>query len=133
MSANDRPATMAYDGRRKCLEELLRSKQSGQFHRDLAVWADEQGLCTRTAKDYWYRAVWKGLIEINGDTWRICEQEYRPKTRRSAIRADAFERVEVRAKMESGPCRQNCPYPLDTDCRDCITFRSLREKDFLEE
>lgn len=36
----------------------------------MSIWADEQGLCTRTAKQYWQRAVWKGLIQINGDTWK---------------------------------------------------------------
>lgn len=133
MSANERPATMAYDGRRRHLEEFLRLKQSGQFHRDLAVWADEQGLCTRTAKDYWYRAVWRELIEINGDTWKWCGEEYRPKIKRSAKTADAFERVEIRSKMETGPCRHNCTKAVDTDCRTCANFVNLKNKSFLQD
>jgi hypothetical protein len=70
LSVNERESTLGYDNRRRHLEGFLRSKKSGSYHRDMATWGDLQGLCTRTTKAYWQRAVWKGLIEINGDNWR---------------------------------------------------------------
>ena len=70
MSANEREANQIYGRRRRHLENFLRSHQSGLYSRDLAIWADEQELCTRTAKEYWHRAEMKGLVEIIGDHWK---------------------------------------------------------------
>ena len=90
MSVNDREATMGYDNRRRHLERYLKALKSGRYHDDLAKWADDQGLCTRTAKQYWQRAVWKGLIVINGDQWIWVAKES----------PDDTESKENMAKME---------------------------------
>lgn len=88
-SADERESTMAYARRRKHLEEFLRSKQSGKYHKDLSIWADELGLCTRTAKQYLQRMVWRGLIEISGENWKwigdrqVAETEVKPTPKES--------------------------------------------------
>lgn len=46
------------------------------------------------------------------------------------------EDADFRAKMLAGPCAGGCPpgeVEENPDCSQCITFRSLRNKDFLKE
>ena len=100
LSLHDKSATIAYDNRRRHLERFLKTRKSGSYHRELAIWADEQGLCTRTAKQYWQRTVWKGLIEINGDSWKLITDNTRTlknegkKTGQEAI-VEAIEETAV--------------------------------------
>jgi hypothetical protein len=47
--------------------------------------------------------------------------------------SDLVEEYMIREKMLAGPCMHDCPLPKDTDCRQCIRFLSLRNRDFLEE
>jgi hypothetical protein len=108
MSLHEKEANIAYDGRRRHLENFLKSRRLGPYHYDMSSWADEQGLCTRTAKQYWQRVVWKGLIQINGDTWKwIAEDtgpnvtEEPPETFTEYTRKEKEIRIrnELRAKL----------------------------------
>jgi len=69
-------AMRGYNQRRKNLEEFLRSRQSGVYSEDFAIWADSVNLCTRTAKEYWHRAEDRELIEINGNSWKWIAGEH---------------------------------------------------------
>jgi hypothetical protein len=47
--------------------------------------------------------------------------------------SDIIERRIIREKMIAGPCTRNCPLPKNTDCRRCIRFLSLKNKEFSKE
>jgi len=125
MSVDEKEATMAYDRRRKHLEVFLKSKQSGQYYRDMAVWADEQGLCTRTAKQYWQRAVWKGIIEINGDKWKWVPN-------RSPAKTEAQEPLKLESRYNVETMRHELmPEEEDENVAEYLTTK--RENKIKEE
>jgi hypothetical protein len=119
VSVNERESTIGYDNRRRHLEGFLRSKKSGSYHRDMATWGDLQGLCTRTTKAYWQRAVWKGLIEINGDNWRWIANE----------NTDGIEPREGSRKMEKRFNIDTMQYELMPEEDDANAIEYLKDKE----
>jgi len=108
------------------------------------------GLCHRTAKEYWDAGETLGIIRIvfekKQKNWEFCgpadeengarveqtrKDDSEKKQRLSAKAKDFFERMEIREKMEAGPCRHSCDMDSNTDCRSCIKLRSLKDKGFL--
>lgn len=67
----------------------------------------------------------------------IGEEEPQPKlTLGEIIDNKMKESAHLKEKMLAGPCAGGCPpgeVEEDPDCRQCTAFRSLKNKDFLEE
>jgi hypothetical protein len=125
------------------LNAFWREKKRGPFKGDFIDFCIDFGLSDRTAREsYWDRAEIKGIIRIVYEKkmkfWEYCdspgqEEETEEEEPKVSAKTPAWERVEIRSKMEFGPCRGSCTKPLNEDCRDCITFRSLKNKNFLQE
>jgi hypothetical protein len=151
MSSDDRPATRAFKDRFNNVKSVWKERQRGPYDRDLTEWRIEMGLCHRTAKEYWDAGETLGIIRIVFEKrekfWEYCEPDHREETtteymqRKSAGRKpklsgtakEFFERMELREKMEAGPCKHGCTLSSETDCRNCASFRNLKHKDFLED
>ncbi len=148
MSSDERPATRAVKERWLNLLSFWQERRRGPYDRDFTEWRLEMGLVPRTAREnYWNGGETLGYIRIVFENkvkyWEYCENSglkaaIEPKRRYSA-KAEAFfeqcraEKRRIKDKMLSGPCSHQCVANYDYDCRNCSTFNSLTNKDFLEE
>jgi len=152
MSSDDRPATRAYKDRFNNAKSVWKERRRGPYDRDFTEWRIDMGLCHRTAKEYWDAGETLGIIRIVFEKkqkfWEYCgspdkkadasvehpiQEDSGKKPKLSAEAKNFFERMEIREKMEAGPCNHGCSLSPDTDCRNCTNFRSLKNKDFLED
>jgi hypothetical protein len=139
----DRPASRDFKARWNDWIETIREKRTLDQN-DLFDYRMSWGLTGRKLREeYLDPSVQRGILEPFGrpTKYRICnlsgkeEGIQRNRTEKKPdlpARTRDFERVEIRAKMEDGPCKHNCSMPLNFDCRNCPTYRSLKDKSFLE-
>lgn len=148
MSFSDRPATKAFRDRWENLLAFWKEKRKGPYERDFAEWRIDLGLTPRTAREnYWAAGETLGIIRIvyekREKRWEYCDPDVRTESERPKIEdtemrarsrlAGIIDQHIIREKMRGGPCAHECSVPEDTDCRNCLTYRSLRNRDFLKD